>query len=381
MIVLDLKTVLFGLLVLLVGLAYLALITLRRRRETPLHLLGSNTADLQQTLDTAPFGLLLLDHTPDIIYANRYAQRLLPPALHAAGWQAELFADVKMVLASHSQTAPSAGNDVATVRPTHYRLLNLSSEQAVSWWIYPLQKWGLVLLHDLSDRRRLERSTHLFLSNLSHELRTPLTAILAHIEVMRTPDLPPAVQENSLNLMHQETNRIARLVQNLLTLSRLETTADPRHRPIDLLLIAEEAIADVILEAESRHISISLQADTGLARVPGDPDKLKQVLLNLLDNAVKYCRANDKITVSLRKTADPPGVTVTVQDTGPGIATNHLPHVTQRLYRARTDVEGSGLGLAIVAEILRHHNSQLEIESTSEGEETGTTARFVLPAV
>lgn len=377
MIVLDLKTVLFGLLLFVLVLIYLAVVAARRRQDVRRQILNGDTAELQRILDTAPFGLLLLDQSPAIVYANSYAQRLLPaPAAEASQhpaadqWTGELLRDVSALTSAREATQANG---------SHYRVLNLPSEQTVSWWIYPLQGWTLVVLMDLSQQRQMERSLHLFLSNLSHELRTPLTAILAHTEVLRTPDLPDTVQQNSVSLIHREANRIARLVQNLLELSRLETTADLDQRPVDLHLVAEEAIADIILEAESRHISISLQADNALARVPADADKLKQVLLNLLDNAVKYCRPHDRVEVSLEKR--PHGIRVTVRDTGPGIPPQHLPRVTQRLYRGRTDVEGSGLGLALADEILRRHHSQLQIESENEGEATGTAVRFTLPTV
>ena len=324
------------------------------------HIFPLPTNSGNQTLDTAPVGLVLLDRQTAVTYANSPAQRLLTNEIRA-----ELLQDARRL--------PAA-------RPTsHYRVFNLAADRAVSWWIYALERGSLVLLTDLSHQRQMERASHLFLSSLSHELRTPLTAVLAHLEVLRTPNLPGAVRDNSLQLIHQETNRIARLVSALLDLSRLETTAELERRPVDLLLIAEEAIADVILVAEARQIAISLQADTGLARVLADADKLKQVFLNLLDNGVKYGRSGDKISVNLQK--QPGAVHIIIQDTGPGIPAEHLSHVGQRLYRARTDVEGSGLGLALVSEILRCHQSELNIESRAEGEETGTAVSFTLPTV
>ncbi len=357
MIVFDLKLALFVLLILLIGLIWLIATAVHNRRTIfPLQTKVGGPA-----LDTAPIGIVLLDRQTAVAYANNPAQRLLTDEVRA-----ELLRDVRS-LATHNQPT------------SHYRVFNLPGERALSWWIYALDQGSLVLLTDLSQQRQTERSSQLFLNSLSHELRTPLTAVLAHLEVLRTPDLPGSVRDNSLQLIHQETNRIARLVQSLLDLSRLETTAELERRPTDLLLLAEEAIADVILDAETRQIAITLQADTGLARVLADPDKLKQVFLNLLDNAMKYGRSGDKIEVNLHKT--PAGIRVSIRDTGPGIPAEHLAHVGQRLYRARTDVEGSGLGLALVGEILRRHQSELIIESEANGEETGTAVSFTLPTV
>jgi two-component system phosphate regulon sensor histidine kinase PhoR len=185
------------------------------------------------------------------------------------------------------------------------------------------------------------------------------------------------VQEVSLNLIHQETHRLARLVQDLLTLGRLETSADLGERPINLLLLIEDAISEVFPLAETKQLSISLEADSPLKLVRGNEDYLKQAVLNLLDNALKYCRAGDEIKVSVKN--DPNGVSCSVADTGPGISAEHLPHLTRRFYRVNKAVEGTGLGLALVDEILRRHRSELKIESQSDGPQTGTTFRFVLP--
>lgn len=352
MFVFDLKVTIFCLLIVVGGVVYGAITAVSRRLTSPLDLLDLDT---RQSLHAAPFGFLLVDSRPYIIYSNQYAQHLLAQA----NWQNDLLADIRTLV------TPTA---------SRYRVVNLPKEQAVSWWICPVGQWALVLLLDLGQQRQMERASHLFLNSLSHELRTPLTAVLTHLAVLQTNNLPDNVRQNSLSLIQQETQRISRLVQSLLDLSRLQTTAELELRPIDLLLLAEEAIADIILTAEARQIFVSLQADSGLMRVLANRDKLKQVLLNILDNAVKYGRSGDKITVSLQKR--PSAIQVVVQDSGPGIPAHHLPHITESLYRARPDVEGSGLGLAIVAAILRHHHSQLEIES-EEG--VGTAVKFTLP--
>lgn len=356
MIVLDLKLVLIVLLVLLGVVLYFGVTAVSRRRQqkqSPLTLLSHNPTDLRQQLDAAPYGLLLFNGRQQISYQN--------PAAHAL-----LSAEVKTELEKDMQT----GNG-------RTRTLNLPDDKAVSWWLCPLQAGTLVIMEDLSQQRRLEKSAHTFLGSLSHELRTPLTAVLAHIEVLRSPDLPQTVHDNSLNQIQQETTRISRLVQNLLTLSRLEASTDLTVRPLNVTILVESVISDLILGAEEKEMGLSLQADNDLPRVLVDEDRLKQVFLNLLDNALKYGRAGDKIDVQLTSGANE--VDVSIQDSGPGIPAKDLPHVTEQLYRVRTDVEGSGLGLAIVAEILRQHGSQLTITSQTEGAETGTAVTFNLP--
>lgn len=173
---------------------------------------------------------------------------------------------------------------------------------------------------------------------------------------------------------------MARLVNLMLELGRLETSAEIERRPVDLLALVEQAIAFTTPQAEEREIALSLQADTPLPPVVGDADRLMQVFLNLLDNVVKHCRPGDRAVVSLERAEE--GVVCAVRDTGPGIPAEHLACVTRRFYRAAPEaVEGSGLGLALVEEILRRHGSHLEIESRTEGEETGTCVRFVLPVL
>ncbi len=352
MIVLDLKSTIFCLLLLLIGAVYAVVTAVSRYRAIPLKQLDERT---QQALHAAPFGFLLLDNQQRIVYHNQYAGQLLS----LVGWQPTLQHDARTL---------------ANGSASHYRLLNLpAGEQALSWWLCPVEQWTLVLLLDLSQQRQMERASHLFLSSLSHELRTPLTAVLTHLAVLQTNDLPETVRQQSLTLIQQETQRVSRLVHHLLDLSRLQTTAELELRPVDLLVLAEEAIADVILTAESRQIVISLQAESGLAWVLADRDKLKQVLLNILDNAVKYGRSGDQVEVRLQKR--PSAIAVTVQDSGPGIPAQHLPHISQSLYRVRSDVEGNGLGLAIASAILRHHHSRLHIES-QEG--VGTAVTFEL---
>lgn len=369
MIVFDAKQVIFIGLLALTATALLAITLDRRYFQDPL--LASahiDVVELRRALESAPFGVVLLDAKYHCLYANAYAGRLLKLELSrgqlpATPWRDQFLQDV----AAAGQNGKSQ---------THYRIMALPSEEVLSWWICVLSSIKLVCLTDLTHQHHLEKTSTVFINNLSHELRTPLTAILAHLEVMRMSDLPEPVRQNSLSFIHQETQRIARLVQGLLELSRLEITSRADLRPIDLLLVAEAATAEVILEAEARGIMVSLESDTPLPRILGDPDWLKQVFLNLLDNAVKYCRPGDKIEVRLQKQLQ--GVSSIIHDSGPGIAPEHLPHITRRLYRARTDVVGSGLGLTIAEEILRVHQSSLEITSQYVGEQTGTEVRFIL---
>jgi len=258
----------------------------------------------------------------------------------------------------------------------------------VRWWVIPGvdlstgsgQRLTAVFLLDVTTQQRAERAARSLISDLSHELRTPIATILTHLEVLSLPNISEEIGQQSLRLLKEESRRMARLVNDMLEFGRLETSAEIESRPVDLLALVEEAIDQIVPQAEEREIALSLEADTPLPLVVGDADQLRRVFLNLLDNAVKFSRPGDRVIVPLRQGEQ--GIECAVCDSGPGIPPEHLPHVTRRFYRVEPEkTEGSGLGLALVEEILRRHQSHLEIESRTEGEETGTCVRFVLPVL
>lgn len=380
MLLLDLKWLLFGLLVVLLAaiLASLSFDRWWRRRRQGAFL---DAGGLDSILARAPLGILVLEDLHSCQYANPFARRLLrleSPSLRLP--------DADWVRAMDEDRVAARKELAGTGR---YRSLSLSPEQSVRWWV---TEWGdrdFVLLLDATTAHHSEQASQRLLSDLSHELRTPLATLLTHLEVLRLPHIPEETRRQSVQLMQEEAKRMTRLVHNLLELGRLETSAGLDQRPVDLSTLAERVVAQITPQAESRHIALSLQADTPLPPVAGDEDRLRQVWLNLLDNAVKYSRPGDAVTVSLRRangtsvsTEGVPAnaIVCEVKDTGPGIPAEHLPHLTRRFYRvASEEIGGSGLGLALVEQILRHHESKLEILSRCGGENTGTTVRFALP--
>ncbi len=357
-----------GLGFLLVALIALGGAWLDRRINPPI-VPGTTRPELEARAAGAPIGIVVAGRDGAIRFANAPARRSL-------GLSDRMRADERPWHAAWLEDyAVLRGPDA--VQP--YRVVNAGGDHAFSWWLCPFGDSVLALVQDLGQAARGERVARAFLADLSHELRTPLTAILAHLELLRDPGLPAPTHETSLRLVHQEATRITRLVQDLLTLSRLEAVAEFDLRAADVLVVAETAIADVILEAERRGIAIDLEARRPLPRALADPDRLRQVFVNLLDNAVKYCRPGDRITVSL--TVPESALEVVVSDNGPGISPEHLPNLTRRFYRAQEDGTGSGLGLAIVDEILRRHHSRLELASPPPGEPTGLRAVFTLAVV
>ncbi len=242
---------------------------------------------------------------------------------------------------------------------------------------------GLFVLafRDQSEARRIDRMRADFIANASHEMRTPLASIAGFIETLRGPARNDAVaREQFLQIMQNQTERMSRLIDDLLSLSRLEMK--PFRRPgtmVDLRQTLESVIDSLAPLARDSGIVVERDYPAGALEVPGDRDELFQVFENLLENACKYGRSGGRVVVSAAPGRDGPEPTldVTVRDFGPGIAEEHIPRVTERFYRidqqSSRAQKGTGLGLSIVKHILTRHNARLSIRS-----EPGKGAAFTV---
>lgn len=365
----DLKTLIFLLLTLLAALIGMAYWLAGQRRQGGTSKAAGGVTP-PRVLEDAPFGWLVLEG-PSLRYANSYARRLL--RLNEP--QSELpDADWTPLLDDDRTAARREGSGRG-----RYRNVTFASGRTARWWVTPRETRDFVFLLDVTAQQRTERAGRTLINDLSHELRTPVATILTHLEILSLDDVGEEVHEQSVALSRAEAQRMARLVDDMLELGRLEMAPEMVRRPLDLLALVEEVALQVTPRAAERDMDLTLEADSPLPLILGNMDRLRQVFLNLLDNALKYARPGDRITITLREREGK--VACTVCDTGPGIPPEHLPHVIRRFYRAAPGmVEGSGLGLALVAEILRRHESRLEIESpVAEG--AGTCARFLLPGV
>jgi two-component system phosphate regulon sensor histidine kinase PhoR len=241
----------------------------------------------------------------------------------------------------------------------------------------------LAVLSDRSRERAVERMRADFVANASHELRTPLASLIGFIATLRGPaaDDPPA-QARFLDIMAEQAERMNRLIDDLLSLSRIEITEhQPPSELVDLAGVVERTLAGLQIGIAQRGVTLALSLASDLPPVLGDTDQLEQVTQNLLDNALKYGRQGGAIRVSLgaappgAKWPSRPGVVFSVADDGAGIPRQHLPRLTERFYRVDTGrsraVGGTGLGLAIVKHIVNRHRGTLLIES-----EAGQGATF-----
>jgi two-component system phosphate regulon sensor histidine kinase PhoR len=242
---------------------------------------------------------------------------------------------------------------------------------------------GVVLvLYDVTDLRRLEQVRTEFVANVSHELRTPLTAIQGYLETL----LGGALEEREharrfLEISFRHTERLGRLLNDLTDLSNIELNkVKLALEPVALDEVIDSVLAIMQPRAEARRVTLSAEVARDLPAARADHDRLAQILINLVENAVKYTPEGGRVTVRATA-AGPGGLAVDVVDTGVGIPAADLPRITERFYRvdkARSrELGGTGLGLAIVKHLVIAHGGELTIESTPD---RGTTVRFTIPA-
>jgi two-component system, OmpR family, phosphate regulon sensor histidine kinase PhoR len=230
---------------------------------------------------------------------------------------------------------------------------------------------ALLILDDITALKRTEQMRADFIANAGHELKTPLAALIGFIETLLGPAHDDAAaRERFLAIMHEQARRMARLVDDLLSLSRIELNEHvaPTGR-VALAPVIEEVARGLELRAAERNIRIVPLLPPDLPEVQGDRDEMVQVFQNLLDNAVKYARPHSEITVtgSVGRGSEPSPVRVAVADQGEGIPGEHIPRLTERFYRVDTarsrELGGTGLGLAIVKHLVNRHRGRLEITS------------------
>jgi len=238
----------------------------------------------------------------------------------------------------------------------------------------PLAGRVVLAFEDLSQTEAANQIRRDFVANVSHELKTPLTALTGFIETLRGPAKDdPGARDRFLGIMDRETARMNRLVNDLLSLSRVEAVA--RQRPsgevdvVRLLTSATNALRQIAAEA---HVEIVTDLPEGLPMVPGDADQLTQVFTNLIENALKYGASGGRVEVRVTRVEKVPALRAAalrcdVRDFGEGIDPLHIPRLTERFYRIDShrsrEMGGTGLGLAIAKHIVARHRGRLQIES------------------
>jgi two-component system phosphate regulon sensor histidine kinase PhoR len=354
---------------------------LRERLEDVHH----EQAKVAAILDGMVEGVIAVDGHDHVVLMNERARVI--GGLGRARAERKPFLEVIRNVDLHEllRETRSAGEGVVSRReltlpgPSDRRL----EANAVPLRLGPDEVGVVIVLHDVTELRRLEQVRTEFVANVSHELRTPLTAIQGYLETLLGGALEdPDHARRFLEIAARHTERLGRLLNDLTDLSNIELgRVALRLEPVPLDDAIEAVLAIVRPRAEAGGVALAADLPAGLPPAQADHDRLEQILLNLVDNAVKYTPRGGRVTVSARGV---PGgrVEIAIVDTGIGIPPADLPRITERFYRvdkARSrELGGTGLGLAIVKHLVIAHGGELAIESEPN---RGTVVRVALPAV
>jgi two-component system phosphate regulon sensor histidine kinase PhoR len=242
-------------------------------------------------------------------------------------------------------------------------------------------KCMLMTFHDQTPLRRVEEMRADFVANASHELRTPLAALSGFIDTLQGPAKDDAkARERFLGIMHTQATRMARLIDDLLSLSRVELSAHVRPDTlVDIVPIIRQVVDGLEALARDRQVAIDINLPEAPVAIAGDREELLRLFENLIENALKYGASGGKVVVSLTSAISGEGVPevrIMVRDFGPGIAPEHLPRLTERFYRVDVGDSraqgGTGLGLSLVKHIVNRHRGRLLIESVPKNGATFT---------
>ncbi len=326
-------------------------------------------------VERLPDPLIVLAENRSVRRANSAARAAFGADMPAVLRHPELRAAIDRAFASGTTEIAEVTLPVPVQREVHAAVVPMDP---------PIADGGraVVVLSDRTRERAVERTRADFVANVSHELRTPLASLIGFIDTLRGPaaDDPPA-QQRFLGIMGEQAARMNRLIDDLLSLSRIELIEhQPPSATVDLHRLVMRLVAGFEPRLKERSVKLDVRMPDDVPAVVGDADQLTQVLQNLLDNAVKYGRESGTVRLEVAVAPGRPGLTMTVADQGSGIPREHLPRLTERFYRVDTGrsraAGGTGLGLAIVKHIVNRHRGQLSIES-EEG--IGTTVSVWLP--
>ena len=359
---------------------------LKQARTYPEPVTRVDTTLASIILNALPDPVVLLDGRRRVLAANLAADELLGEGMNGR--------DVCMTLRHpDAQRAVKAVVDEGALQADAEVVFDAPMRR-----VYQMQVMGVpksegltvravVALHEITALKRAEDMRADFVANVSHELRSPLSTLTGFIETLQTTAKDDSeAQERFLTIMDGEAGRMTRLIDDLLSLSRIEVNEHIRPKGrVRLANIIADVTDSVQIKAAKKSIAIATELPEDLPDVAGDSDELHEVFQNLIENAVKYGAADSPITISARPIGvltetGTAGVEVAVQDCGDGIAAEHLPRLTERFYRADKGrsraMGGTGLGLAIVKHILNRHRGRLAIDS-QVGQ--GSTFRVQLP--
>lgn len=336
------------------------------------------TADLDFFGDHIPVGYLRFDTAGRVDLANAAAHAMLdvPPGRLVGRTVMEAFVDarVEAIVDAARETGAATGEVARGPRGIQRLAIRARRSPVRGTW---------VLLEDVTELRRLQQIRAEFIDNLSHELRTPLSTVSLLAETLAreaaAADVPDKLRDRVAKI-EVETGHLVQMVNELLDLSRIESgTSLVLRDDVDLPSLAAASVERLRLFADRQGVTLRVEVEPGVPTVRGDEDRLAQVFVNLVHNAVKFSREGGEVVVGVRREGDE--VVVAVADTGIGIPRADRTRVFERFYkvdRARVRGGGTGLGLAISRHVVEGHGGRIWVES-EEG--VGSTFRFALPVV
>ena len=335
----------------------------------------------QAVVDAIPLPALIIQSDERIEFANQAACTLLGGAILRRHFitglrQPQLLDAIEASIRDRGE------------RETNYLANDGAQDTSYRVCIRPLGASVLVTFIDETSVEQAGQMRRDFVANVSHELKTPLTALMGFIETLKGPAKEDAVaRDRFLTIMETEASRMNRLVSDLLSLSRVE--AEERVRPkerVNLVALVKSTVHALSHLAKDADVQIQTVFPAQDVTITGDEDQLRQVLVNLIENGIKYSGAGTTVTVSVgdmayetRLRGD--GVRLVVKDSGAGIDPMHLPRLTERFYRVDShrsrEKGGTGLGLAIVKHIVNRHRGRIRFDSALGA---GTEVTIILPA-
>ena len=339
--------------------------------QTQLRELREKTDEFTQITGSMREGLVLLDEHDSILSINAAAQALFGADAQCVG------RDFLTIERSHEISAAIQ----AAVADGHSEVRAERAGRVYQFDISRIASDGkpigtVILAFDITEQEFAERNRREFTANVSHELKTPLQGIIGSAELIENGMVKPDDLPRFVGHIHAEAARLVTLIDDIIRLSQLDEGDAMPTEPVDLLAVSQEAAENLQDAAAARGVTVGVTGQPAV--IPGVRRLIYEIVYNLCDNAIKYNRDGGRVDVTVAADAD--GSSITVADTGIGIAPEHQARVFERFYRVDKSHSkasgGTGLGLSIVKHAVQYHHGRIELESTPG---TGTTIRVVFP--
>lgn len=339
--------------------------------QTQLRELHERTDEFTQITGSMREGLVLLDEHGSILSINAAAQALFGADAQCVGRDFLTIERSHEISAAIQAAVADGHSEVRAERAGHVYQFDISRITSDGKFL-----GTVILAFDITEQEFAERNRREFTANVSHELKTPLQGIIGSAELIENGMVKPDDLPRFVGHIHAEAARLVTLIDDIIRLSQLDEGDAMPTEPVDLLAVSQEAAENLQDAAAARGVTVGVTGQPAV--IPGVRRLIYEIVYNLCDNAIKYNRDGGRVDVTVAADAD--GSSITVADTGIGIAPEHQGRVFERFYRVDKSHSkasgGTGLGLSIVKHAVQYHHGRIELESTPG---TGTTIRVVFP--